>query len=227
MSDFRAWVLRRVRLLVSRFTGMPVRMGPQGHQLPWALLLVGVIVGLLVLAIGIAIAIAGPLAIGLFVIVCVPLGWILALTQVVLIRRSAGSQGSAAAAAQDAPPVPGQDRVAAAASRRWTGGVNVPAATGRVSGTFQVGELELTGGTLVFRIRARTFQRLFGTQTLNVTVGARVTIFPVKRLLDMGVAIQPQGQEVWYFWTSSGPEILTALGDAGFEISAGRPGPRR
>ena len=42
----------------------------------------------------------------------------------------------------------------------------------------------------------------------------------------MGIAIQPERQEVWYFWTSSGPEILTALGDAGFEISAGKPGPR-
>jgi hypothetical protein len=90
-----------------------------------------------------------------------------------------------------------------------------------------VGELELTGGTLVFRIKSRTFQRLFGTQTLTVTAGTRVAIFPVKRLLGMGIAIQPEGQEVWYFWTSSGPEILTALRDAGFEISAGKPGPRR
>ena len=89
-----------------------------------------------------------------------------------------------------------------------------------------MGELGLTGGTLVFRITSRTFQRLSGTQVLTVTAGDRVTIFPVKRLLGMGIAIQPEGQEVWYFWTSSGPEILTALGDAGFEISAGRPGPR-
>lgn len=205
---------------------MPVSVGPQAPRLPRELLLIGVIVGLLVLAIGIVITIAGPRAIGLFVIACVPLGWMLALTQVVLIRRRANSQGSGAAA-PDPPPVPGQDRSAAVASRRWTGGVNVPAATGRVSATFRVGELELTGGTLMFRIKSRTFQRLFGTQVLTVTVGDRVTIFPVKRLLGMGIAIQPERREVWYFWTSSGPEILTALGDAGFEISAGRPGARR
>jgi hypothetical protein len=202
-------------------------VGPQAPRLPRELLLIGVIVGLLVLAIGIAIAVAGPVAIGLFVIACVPVGWMLALTQVVLIRRRANNQGSGAAGAQDAPPVPDQGRFAAAASRRWTGGVNVPAPTGRISATFQVGELELTGGTLVFRIKSRTFQRLFGTQTLTVTAGTRVAIFPVKRLLGMGIAIQPEGQEVWYFWTSSGPEILTALGDAGFEISVGKPGPRR
>lgn len=172
---------------------MPISVGPQAPRLPRALLLIGVIAGPLVLAIGIAIAVTGPLAIGLFVIVCVPLGWILALTQVVLIRRRANSQGSGAAAAQDALPVPDQGRWAAAASRCWTGGVNVPATTGRVSTTFQVGELELTGNTLVFRIKARTFQRLFGTPTLTVTVGTRVTIFPVKRLLGMGIAIQPEG----------------------------------
>lgn len=206
---------------------MPVRVGPQAPRLPRELLLVGVIVGLLVLAIGMAITVAGPRAIGLFVIACVPVGWMLALTQVALIRRRASSQGSGAAAAQDAPPVPDQGQLAAAASRRWTGGVNVPAATGRVSATFRVGELELTGGTLVFWIKSRTFQRLFGTQVLTVTAGTRVTIFPVKRLLGMGIAIQPEGQEVWYFWTSSGPEILTALSDAGFGISAGKPGPRR
>lgn len=205
---------------------MPVSVGPRASRLPRELPLNDVIVGLLVLAIGIAIAVAGQLAIGLFVIACVPVGWMLALTQVALIRRRANSQGSGAAAAQDAPPVPGQGRLAAVASRRWTGGVNVPAATGRVSATFRVGELELTGGTLMFRIKSRSFQRLFGTQVLTVTVGDRVTIFPVKRLLGMGIAIQREGQEVWYFWTSSGSEILTALGDAGFWISAGRPGPR-
>jgi hypothetical protein len=47
-----------------------------------------VITGLLVLAIGIAITVAGPFAIGLFVIACVPLGWMLAFTQVVLVRRA-------------------------------------------------------------------------------------------------------------------------------------------
>ena len=206
---------------------MPISAGPQASRLPRALLLIGVIAGLLVLAIGIAIAVAGSPAVGLFVIVCVPLGWILALTQVVLIQRRANSQASRAAAAQGPPPVPSQDRSASAELRCWTGGINVPAATGRVSATFQVGELELTGGTLVFRIKARTFQRLFGTQVLTVTAGDRVTIFPVKKLLGMGIAIQPESQEAWYFWTSSGREILAALSDAGFEISAGKPGPRR
>lgn len=60
---------------------MPVSVGPRASRLPRELLLIGVVVGLLVLAIGIAIAVAGPLAIGLFVIACVPVGWMLALTQ--------------------------------------------------------------------------------------------------------------------------------------------------
>jgi hypothetical protein len=51
----------------------------------------------------------------------------------------------------------------------------------------------------------------------------RVTIFPVRRWLGTGIAIQPEGQEVWYFWTYSRGEILTALSDARFEISLERP----
>jgi hypothetical protein len=42
-----------------------------------------------------------------------------------------------------------------------------------------------------------------------------------------GIGIQPEGQQAWYFWTHSVAEILTALSDAGFEISAETPGPRR
>jgi hypothetical protein len=118
--------------------------------------------------------------------------------------------------------------MAAGVPRRWAGGINVPAAvTGRVSATLPVGELELTDGTLVFRIKARTFQRLFRTPVLTVRAGDKVTIFPVRRLLGMGIAIQPGDQEVWYFWTNSGPQILAALSDAGFEISPRGPGRRR
>lgn len=210
------------------------RPGDPGAWLPRGLLLIGGLVSLLVLAVGVIIAIAGPLKIGLFVIVCVPLGWVLALTQIALIRRRASGKDSGVALAppvgaqiRATPPVPPHDPSGNVAPRRWAGGINVPAATGRVSATFRVGELELTGGTLVFRIKSPTFQRLFKTQVLTVAPGDRVTIFPVKRLLGMGVAIQPERQEVWYFWTNSGPEILAAISAAGFEISPERPGPRR
>jgi hypothetical protein len=98
----------------------------------------------------------------------------------------------------------------------------VPAAVGRISGTFPIGVLELTGTTLVFGTRPRIIRKLFGTQTLTVTPGDEVTIFPVRRAVGMGIGIQPAGGPTWYFWTNAGREVLEALASAGFEISRGK-----
>lgn len=203
--------------------------GGPGAPLPRALLLTGGLAGLLVLAIGIAIVAVGPRGIGIFVIVCVPLGWLLALGQITLIRRRrvgwAGPGNVPPDAAAPGPLVPAgsaDDSQMNTTARRWIGGFNVPAATGRASATFTWGQLELRDAKLTFSIKGRIINRLFGVQSLTVTPLDRVAIFPVRGLTMRGIGIQPAGQDVWYFRTRYGDEILAALREAGFAVAPER-----
>jgi hypothetical protein len=99
------------------------------------------------------------------------------------------------------------------------GGVNIPAAVGRLSGTLPVGVLELTGRNLVFGVRPHFLQRLFGVKELATSPDGNIVIFPVRRLVGMGIGFQQQNEPIWYFWTNAGNSILAALARAGFEVS--------
>jgi hypothetical protein len=198
-------------------------------RLPSALLLFSGVAGLIFIGVSLALYAAGARAVGLFIAVCVPAGWVLLLVAIALARWRAAREspvdanGIIGAGSRRGPSRRGDPReeLQHGVPCRWTGGVNVPAAVGRISSSLPIGVLELTGATLVFGTRPRIIRRLFGTQTLTITRGDEVTIFPVRRLVGMGVGIRPLGQPTWYFWTNAGGEVLQALASAGFEVSRG------
>jgi hypothetical protein len=105
------------------------------------------------------------------------------------------------------------------AAYRWTGGANVPVASGRISATFPLAVLEINNGTLVFRIRPRWLQAIVGAQTLKVSAGDGTVLFPVDQLAGIGVGVRPIGQPAWYFRSFTQNDILAAAAAVGFQVS--------
>lgn len=104
-------------------------------------------------------------------------------------------------------------------SRRWVGGMNIPTATGRLSATMPLAVLELSGSTLVFRIRPRWVLAMVGARIFEAAAGDGTVIFPVHQLAGVGVGIRSRGQPAWYFRSFSNWDILAAASAAGFEVS--------
>jgi len=90
-----------------------------------------------------------------------------------------------------------------------------------------IGVLELTDTALIFRVRPRIIEKLFGAQALNVGRGDTAVIFRVRRLVGMGLGIRPQGMPTWYFWSSAAGEALQALSSAGFKVAGEEPEPEK
>jgi hypothetical protein len=161
---------------------------------------------------------------GVLLVVCGVGGFLIAATQMAVVRRMSGrgrpkresDVGSMVPPAERAnsPKLPADNVL-----NHWTGGISVPAATGRVSATFRVGILELADSGLTFRMRSPIMRVLFGAEEITARQGDNTKIFPVRRLVGGGIGIRPQGGQTWYFWTNSASEILAAIRAAGFEIS--------
>jgi hypothetical protein len=96
--------------------------------------------------------------------------------------------------------------------------MNIPAGFGRVSATFPMAVLEISGRTLVFSIRPRWARRLIGADTLTVTAGDGTVLFPVEQLAGIGVGVRPVDQPAWYFRSLTPGNILAAAAAAGFEV---------
>lgn len=202
---------------------------PDRPPLPNALIWVSLALGIMGICAGLLLYAQGMKALGIFLMLCAPVGWALTSGQIAWSRRRlAGGSVSA----QFRPPggEPRQSAGAQAAapgnasgSFQLAGGMNVPVATGRLSATLPLAVLELTGATLVFRIRPRWLRPLVGAQILTLSPNSGAVIFPVHQLIGTGIGICPRGQAAWYFRTSAPGHLLSALDMAGFEISA-QPG---
>jgi len=100
---------------------------------------------------------------------------------------------------------------------RWRGGASVPAWVGRMNASAPLATFDLDPAGLTFRV---ALGRLFGAKPLMLTTTDGVVCFPLRSALGRrGIAIRPPDQRAWYFWTRSGPEILSALAWAGFDVS--------
>jgi len=104
---------------------------------------------------------------------------------------------------------------------RWVGAADVPSGLGRMKASVPLGLLELTGPSLTLRVRPAFLARMFGTRPLVVTPPDVETVFPARgRLRPAAIGIRPYGQPPSYFLTvdNNRAVILTALGDAGFQV---------
>ena len=203
---------------------MPQETSPaHDHRpLPHALISVSLALGVMAICIGLLLYARGLKALGVFLVVGAPVGWALTSGQIAWSRRRLtraplpACRGESRQSASAQAATPGN----AGGSFRLAGGMNVPAATGRVSATLPLAVLELTGTTLDLRIRPRWFRRLVGGQILTLSPNSGAVIFPVHQLIGVGIGIRPSGQATWYFRTSAPEHLLSALDMAGFEISA-------
>jgi hypothetical protein len=158
----------------------------------------------------------GSVLFGAVLVVCGPLGFVVAVGQVALLRRRFRPRGSVAKGS----PAEGRSYGAAQVVARWTGGINVPATgTGRVSATFPVGILELTESELRFSVRPALLRTVVGAQGVVVHKEDGTAIFPVRRPVGGGVGIRQHDGQTWYFWTNSPDVILSAIRSVGFTIS--------
>ena len=198
---------------------------PDDRPLPHALIWVSLALGVTATCIGLLLYAQGLKALGIFLMVGAPVGWALTSGQIAWSRRRlAGApvlavRGDSRQSASAQAATPGN----AGGSFRLAGGMNIPAATGRVSATIPLAMLELTGTTLELRIRPRWFRRLVGVQILTLSPDEGAVIFPVHQFIGVGIGIRPRGQAAWYLRTSAPEHLLSALDMAGFEISA-QPG---
>lgn len=196
--------------------------------MPHALMWISLALGVMAICAGLLLYAHGLKSLGTFLMLCAPVGWALTFGQIALSRRLAGrSVPTPFRPPGDEPPQPAKAWAATpgntSGSFRLTGGMNVPAATGRVSATLPLAMLELTGTTLEFRIRPQWFRRLAGVQILTLSPNSGAVIFPVHQLIGIGIGIRPRGQATWYFRTPAPEDLLSALDVAGFETSA-QPG---
>jgi hypothetical protein len=96
--------------------------------------------------------------------------------------------------------------------------MNIPVAVGRLSATFPMAVLEISGSTLVFRIRPRWVQAFVGARTLTASAGDGTVLFPVDQLAGIGVGVRPASEPAWYFRSLSPGDILDAAAAAGFDV---------
>ena len=150
----------------------------------------------------------------------------LAVPAAVLIReqrrvRSAAPQwpGGARAPGQDqANTLSGKARDATA--RRWTGAAHVPSAMGYVDATKPLGVLEVAPEWIGLRVRPAFVRAIFGIETLDVTTGQDVVVFPVRRSMGLeGIEIRAPGGRSFYFFDNDRSAVLAAVAAAGFEVS--------
>jgi hypothetical protein len=194
---------------------------PRRYRSPPNFILASIVGGLAVIGGGLIFYIGGNHGRGIFLMLCGPVGWALLSGVVALSRRrvtagSTDSEGGTQARALN----PSSTEMSSIGTQKWTGGLNVPVSLGRVSATFPIGSLELTGATLVFRIRPRWASSFLGARVLTVTPSDGALIFPVHQLAGIGIGIRPVGEAAWYFRTRAADEILPVLSSAGFEVSS-------
>jgi hypothetical protein len=102
---------------------------------------------------------------------------------------------------------------------RWVGAADVPGNLGRVNATTPLAVLELSGSSLMLRIRPQLLSRFFGIRALRVEPAGVDAIFPAKgRLRASAICIRPHGLPPFYFLVGDRASILTTLGAAGFPV---------
>jgi hypothetical protein len=107
-------------------------------------------------------------------------------------------------------------------TRRWSGVVYVPSAMGYVRATPPLGVLEVAPGRIGLRVRPTFVRATFGAETLDVTVGQDVVVFPARRSRPQGlegIGIRVPRRQSFYFWNHDRSEVLAAAAAAGFEVS--------
>lgn len=77
----------------------------------------------------------------------------------------------------------------------WTGGANVPFALGRISASWPLAQLRLTGVGLTLRLRPALLTNALGTPELTAVPGDSTRIYPVRsRLGSHGVGLHRAGE---------------------------------
>lgn len=116
-------------------------------------------------------------------------------------------------------PIAGTRSRQAASVARWVGAADVPGTLGRINASTPLAVLELSGSSLMLRIRPQLLSRFFGMRALRVEPAGVDAIFPSKgRLRTSAICIRPHGQPPFYFLLGDRASILTTLAAAGFPV---------
>jgi len=91
---------------------------------------------------------------------------------------------------------------------------------GYVSASKPLGVLEVAPGWIGLRIRPAFVRAIFGIETLDVTAGQDVVVFPVRRSIGLeGIGIKTPDGRSFYFLVDDRSAGLAAVAAAGFQVS--------
>ena len=107
---------------------------------------------------------------------------------------------------------------------RWRGAINAPHWLGWLHAPSPMAALDIDAQHLSIHV---TLAWLVLLRPLDLTTADQPHCYPVRTWFGRkGVAIQPAVGRPWYFWNAAGPEILSTLAWAGFQVSAEERRPR-
>ena len=107
-----------------------------------------------------------------------------------------------------------------AATRHWTGGANFPTQYARVNVSMPFAALSLDAGRLNLVVHFRFLAKFTNAQELSASPADITLCYPVRsRLGFRGVGIHAADGREYYFKSTAGAGVLSALADAGFPVS--------